>query len=246
MPPSKRKSDDDLQRKHADDGLLRQMKKRNIPIYALDAWPNPIHAGGILNHEAQAMHRSEGPPTADWCCVVSDPIPERAKVRAVRFVTNSCDQGWVDEKGCKGTYDGSWTWFEAAIIRGKPWWLEDVSKGTPVDLCKEGSTEEMRSEAQAAEVRSDELDDSSRWHVGVNVTATPKAQRHTKVWLRTDCQVVHYKSMRGILGLEDEFVRLLEPGDRVALMARAMFPGWSNKVTEASIDVYFTEKPEVS
>ncbi len=117
------------------------------------------------------------------------------------------------------TYEGSWTWFEAAIIRGEPWWLNEVL-GRPTDLYRKGLAADVRSAARAAEVRSHE-EEGSRWHVGVNVTAEGSYKEHTNVWPRTD-EGVKQQSMRGLFGLSHEFVRLLEPGDRVALMARAM------------------------
>lgn len=47
------------------------------------------------------------------------PIPphiHRSSVRSVIFTTRSHDQGWSWEKKCHGTYEGSWTWFEAGIL----------------------------------------------------------------------------------------------------------------------------------
>ncbi|PBK89635.1 hypothetical protein ARMGADRAFT_328196 [Armillaria gallica] len=178
-------------------------------------------------------------PKAEWCYLVSPPIPQDAKVRLVKFVIESCDQGSGGEPEHRGTYEGSWTWFEAAIIRGEPWWLSKVLT-MPVDLYREGSElpEDVRSATRATEVRSHE--ESSRWHVGVNVTARGLYKEHTIVWPRMD-EGIKQRSMKGLVGLSHEFVRLLEPGDRVALMAMAMFPGWVNRVKRASIDVYYTE-----
>ncbi|KAK0234941.1 hypothetical protein EDD85DRAFT_773461, partial [Armillaria nabsnona] len=204
-------------------------------------WPR-IYTRRSLEADA-AADRQAGQtfPNADRCYIVSPPIPQGVKVRAVKFVIESCDQGWGGEPGHRGTldwtYEGSWTWFEAAIIRGEPWWLNEVL-GRPTDLYRDGLVADVRSAARAAEVRSHE-EEGSRWHVGVNVTAEGSYKEHTNVWLRTD-EGIKQQSMRGLLGLSHEFVRLLEPGDRVALMARAMFPGWVNKVKCASIDVFYT------
>ncbi|KAK0475766.1 hypothetical protein IW261DRAFT_1340283 [Armillaria novae-zelandiae] len=193
-------------------------------------------------------------PKAEWCYFVSPPIPQDAKVRSVKFVIESCDQGsGAPRYACcfsyhffeshnypsTGTYEGSWTWFEAAIIRGDPWWISEVLR-MPVDLYREGLElpDDVRSAAQATEVRSHEEEDDSRWHVGVNVTAQGVYKEHTIVWPRTD-EGIKQRSMKGLVGLSHEFVRLLKPGDRVALMAMAMFPGWVNKVKRASIDVYY-------
>ncbi|SJL09037.1 uncharacterized protein ARMOST_12413 [Armillaria ostoyae] len=184
---------------------------------------------------AKTVLAGETFPKAEWCYLVSPPIPQDAKVRLVKFVIESCDQGVGGEPEHRGTYEGSWTWFEAAIIRGEPWWLNEVL-GRYVDLYR--LAEDVRSAARAAEVPSHE-EEGSRWHVGVNVTAEGLYKEHTIVWPRTD-EGIKQRSMKGLVGLSHEFVRLLEPGDRVALMAMAMFPGWVNKVKRASIDVYYT------
>lgn len=224
--------------------ILNRYCKYFLPVEIIDDildcaqyWPG-IHTKCSLEEHA-AAHLQVGQPfdNADWCYVVSPPVPQDVKVRAVRFVTESCDQGWGGEPGHRGTYNGSWTWFEAAIIRGDPWWLNEVLEG-PIDLCRSALAEDVRSAARAAEVRSHE-EEGSRWHIGVNVTAEDSYKEHTNVWRRTD-EGIKQQSMRGLLGLSHEFVGLLEPGDRVALMARAMFPGWVNNVKSASIDVFYT------
>ncbi|KAG7441458.1 uncharacterized protein BT62DRAFT_478816 [Guyanagaster necrorhizus] len=188
---------------------------------------------------AAAVPTGETFPKADWCYIVSPPVPQDAKVRSVKFVIESCDQGYGGEPEHRGTYEGSWTWFEAAIICGEPWWLSEVLR-MPVDLYREGLEfpEDVRSAARAAEVRSRE-EEGSRWHVGVNVTAQGFYKEHTIIWPRTN-EKTKQRTMRGLVGLSHEFVRLLEPGDRVALMAMAMFPAWINKVKGASIDVFYT------
>lgn len=183
---------------------------------------------------AKAIPVGETFPKAEWCYLVSPPIPKDARVRLVKLVIESCDQGFGGEPEHRGTYEGSWTWFEAAIIRGEPWWLNEVL-GRFVNLYR--LAEDVRSAARATEVPSHE--EGSRWHVGVNVTAEGLYKKHTIVWPRTD-EEIKQRSMKGLVGFSYEFVRLLEPGDRVALMAMAMFPGWVNRVKQASIDVYYT------
>ncbi|KAK0487986.1 hypothetical protein EDD18DRAFT_1291999 [Armillaria luteobubalina] len=221
------------------------LKNCGLPVEIIDDtpdnaqyWPR-IHRECSLEKRAVVYHQAgQTFQNADWCYVVSPPVPQDVKVRAVKFVTQSCDQGWGGEPGHQGTYQGSWTWFEAAIIRGEPWWLSEALGGGPIDLYRQGLAEDVRSAARAAEVRSQE-EEGSGWHVGVNVTAEGSYKEHTNVWLRTD-EGVKQESMRGLLGLSHEFVRLLEPGDRVALMARAMFPGWVDNVKNASIDMFYT------
>ncbi|KAK0487983.1 hypothetical protein EDD18DRAFT_1359927 [Armillaria luteobubalina] len=201
-------------------------------------WPR-IRERRRIAMGAPAVSTGETFPKAEWCYLVSPPIPQDVKVRSVKFVIESCDQGIGGEPEHRGTYEGSWTWFETAIIRGDPWWLSEALR-MPVDLYREGLElpDDVHNAARATEVRSHEEDDS-RWHVGVNVTAQGVYKEHTIVWPRVD-EGIKQQSMKGLVGLSHEFVRLLESGDRVALVAMAMFPGWVNRVKRASIDVYYT------
>ncbi|KAK0199698.1 hypothetical protein DFS33DRAFT_184481 [Desarmillaria ectypa] len=225
---------------------VKRVLNHYLPVEIIDDildfaqyWPR-IHERRRIGLKAVAFHQvGETFPKAEWCYTVSPPIPQNAKVCAVEFVIESCDQGHGGEPEHRGTYEGSWTWFEAAIIRGEPWWLSEVLR-MPVDLYQEGLElpDDVRSAARAAEVRSREAE-GSRWHIGVNVTAIGLYKEHTIVWPRTD-EEIKQRSMKGLVGLSHEFVKLLEPGDRVALMARAMFPAWINKVKCASIDVFYT------
>ncbi|KAK0451418.1 uncharacterized protein EV420DRAFT_1274146 [Desarmillaria tabescens] len=222
----------------SDDDVIsvKRILNSHLPVEIIDDildlaqyWPH-VRERRRMEVKAAADHQAgETFPKAEWCYIVSPPIPQDAKVHTVKFVIESRDQGSGGEPEHQGTYEGSWTWFEAAIIRGEPWWLRKVLT-MPVDLYREedGShvPQDVRSAARAAEVRSRE-EDETRWH------------EHTIVWPRTDEEIEQHP-MRGLIGLSHEFVRLLEPGDRVALMARAMFPAWINKVKCASIDVFYT------
>ncbi|KAJ7234765.1 hypothetical protein B0H12DRAFT_1258577 [Mycena haematopus] len=63
---------------------------------------------------------------ASFCCLVTPPFPvpealggpsARLHVKLVEFDVLSNDQGWCDHPQDKGTYNGSYTWLEAAILR---------------------------------------------------------------------------------------------------------------------------------
>ncbi|KAK0199714.1 hypothetical protein DFS33DRAFT_1278188 [Desarmillaria ectypa] len=128
-------------------------------------------------------------------CSIPHHIPSDNDVLSVKYMLKICglpveiiDYTLDLAQYWPRTYEGSWTWFEATIIHGEPWWLSKVL-ARPIDLHRESSN-----------LLEDE---------------------HTIVWPLTD-EEIKLRSIKGLVGFLHKFVRLLEPGDRVALMARAM------------------------
>lgn len=130
-----------------------------------------------------------------------------------------------------GTHNGSWTWFEAMIVRGAPWWLPDLEgpAGLPVDLYAEGVQQPVsaRAAAAACEVQHPDLE-RGRWHVTTNITAKREHTEQVITWRgddeqNTDNSDVPFNNLteRGIAGRQADFVNLIQPGDRVALLAMA-------------------------
>lgn len=181
---------------------------------------------------------------------------EEYKPRFVKFKTNSSDQGWGGEANCKGTYRGSFSWFEATILRPvqadhfvEP--LETTFSRQPQQSLMEPASAREHLQAHGWDfVAAD--DGSLAWPVQRNVTATPTPKEHeVEWWLNEEVEA----SDEDGSGDGKGFVEKLQPGDVVALWARAMvrsliltidprpanmvsqFPGWSNNVISAYIEV---------
>ncbi|KAF9258753.1 hypothetical protein L218DRAFT_990411 [Marasmius fiardii PR-910] len=194
-----------------------------------------------------------------WCYLLTEAIPGEnneddpsdvaelkrpRRIRELIFTTESNDQGWGgpprSEMQQYGPYHGVWSWFEASIVRfpdeptETPKWLEEIlSKSKPVD---------MRSPDESQITDKFLVGPSPRrWLVHCNRTADSNPTRHTTAWSVYDEDCTDDDStVKGRVGRGTEFLSYLQPGDRIALLARAMFPGWANHVIEASIEIVYS------
>ena len=124
-----------------------------------------------------------------------------------------------------GEYEGSWTWFETAIVRN---FREDIFDQGSIDIgdriADALDTRGEDADSPVTTVRNPHSDSwTDTWHVQSNVRARGKAVQHTIVWTEKveddiDEEVLYAetgsKSGRG-------FVRSLEMRDRIAVIARA-------------------------
>jgi len=115
-------------------------------------------------------------------------------VRKIVFTITSKDQGWSSYPECYGTYENSWTWFEAEVL--------DWNEG-----------------------------DTARWipprRICTNVHAGRDYKTHVTTWA-WDSEDEH----------ERMWIRRLRRGSKIGINVWARFPGWSNSVHSANIDIY--------
>ncbi|KAH7161194.1 hypothetical protein EDB81DRAFT_784041 [Dactylonectria macrodidyma] len=191
------------------------------------------------------------------------PTPKLIRpVRKVVFSIRSADQGWGGERGNRGTYQGSWTWFEAGLERFDadvtcdPQCTYDVryksasSKASPLPVCglraihpKLEPVPNQRGKLQFKHPLSHNPD----LEIYRNKTAT-REQRDTVVtWsylddIRSDSDAAEQIDMnegRGRGTLDGSFVRDLKLGDVITIWAKSRFNGWVNHIESAQIDVYW-------
>ncbi|KAK7047180.1 hypothetical protein VNI00_006846 [Paramarasmius palmivorus] len=221
--------------------LLDHLPRELVDVIIDDAqyWPR-IRVERSLIVTATAMDN------ADWCYLVTprlfvdaeeDSNADEAdlkrprRINSVTFTTKSHDQGWGgpprDEMERYGPHHGSFSWFEAMIIRqsekypNAPWWLETFD--LPVDLQDPVPSDRELSEADAVTVGPPR----KRWFVLCNQTANREFLDHTVTWTIDDEDPLHTieDSLRGHVGMSKKFLDLLRAGDRIALMVRAMVSG---------------------
>ncbi|KAJ7312989.1 hypothetical protein DFH08DRAFT_658545, partial [Mycena albidolilacea] len=195
-------------------------------ILIADASPNNNHNASLRCLLAPAFPTSAalGGPSA------------RLRVELVQFDLVSNDQGWGGNPQDEGTYNGSYTWFEAAILRPrtapKPhgWRRWAAMLGSH----RFSPTRPLFEVTDAA--------GRSRWLIQTNRCATRETMHHTIIWQTCgpDGGLVEPRSGEE-LGNGDGagFVELLAPEDRIGIVARAKFPGWVNCVHSASVVVYY-------
>ncbi|KAF9448076.1 hypothetical protein P691DRAFT_775679 [Macrolepiota fuliginosa MF-IS2] len=205
---------------------------------------------------------------AKWCYMISEPVPTQyngestvpTRVKSVRFSLRSCDQGWGGFSEGKNTYRNSYTWFEASILRpparssspspSPPDWVTSTMFQGPTNL---GHHPSLPSESQSGwtEIHSPHKTKNRRWLVQMNAQASRHIRRHDVTWSTTStsntavsrrgegmADATEYDEKTGS-GRGLGFVDCLQAGDRIAFVARALFPGWENNVYETEIEIAY-------
>lgn len=185
--------------------------------------------------------------------------------RKVVFTIKSHDQGWGGDRSHKGTYRGSFTWFQAGVER-----LE-IYPGEFIDLPLVGEMAQKTTEgngpplsgipytirtiepatvpsANDPKIYKFEHPDHGAPATCLqrNKTATPETHEHVVTWSYDDSvdpeseegQALE-EAGRGRASATGEFVRNLNIGDIVTVWACARFPGWQNVVEDVKIDLYW-------
>lgn len=195
---------------------------------------------------------------------------ENLRVKRVKISIRSHDQGWGGEPGTQGTYTGSWTWFEASILRptsppaqhgaGEASSSHDHAQGQQQQqqrleaddaifeevMDRRGSPEDflddMRTRFALQPVKRSENEDGIVWLVQRNLCANSAEREHNIVWpvsASDDPDATAEELEERGAGDGRGFVESLKGGDRVALWARAMFPGWENHVASAKVEIEY-------
>ncbi|KAJ0295904.1 hypothetical protein COL516b_012150 [Colletotrichum fioriniae] len=186
-------------------------------------------------------------------------------VRKIVFKLRSKDQGWGGGHGDRGSYRGSWSWFEAG--------LEKFDKEHTCDGSCQTAAESSDSESEEAPFTNEtnlctcglqsiyppvlstadgKLAYSHGMHplenlkIQTNKTANRDFMDHEVVWSWTDD--IHPESPeadrlaeigRGKGTGTGKFVRNLKLGDVVTVWGKARFGGWANYVESVKVEIYW-------
>ncbi|KAF8647546.1 hypothetical protein AX16_006635 [Volvariella volvacea WC 439] len=201
---------------------LAPIELADVILQEAEYWPR------IISHVKEDIRIQALGPDVWNVYLVSEPIPKlgtggsAAQVERVRFEIKSHDQGWCDEEFCE-PYAGSWSWFDAVVLSES----ESVDLQDPV---KPGDIKEIQDLNNRA------------WVVQRNQRAQEEQKTHEVVWKRGVYQPL--KSNKNGAGNGSKrgakFVESLKGGDRIALVARARFPGWENVVSEAILETFYS------
>lgn len=185
------------------------------------------------------------------------------KVRKVGFKITSHDQGFCNESnfpstsysisvnwttdefrpfGYLGKYMGSWTWFEAAIIREVEGDTRNEQSGSTDSLqshiqrIMNESGETTEDGMQVVIVKNPRKPDSRIWHVQRNIRALRNDTIHEVTWSDEDYEEPGEDEMKFIdmtgAGRGIGFVQSLKHGDRIAVLARAMVNAFFESVSK--------------
>ncbi|KAJ6482579.1 hypothetical protein C8R45DRAFT_1215344 [Mycena sanguinolenta] len=173
---------------------------------------------------------SSSDSNASLRCLVTPPFPAaqalggpsaHLRVKLVKFDIVSNDQGWGGDPQDHGSYIGSYTWFEAVILRRAP--QPEGRRLSPARPLFEVADQEGR----------------SRWLVQTNRCATVQAETHSIVWRADGMESASGDREENGSGDGAGFIGLLAPEDCIGIVARARFPGWVNCVRSVSVVVYY-------
>ena len=129
-----------------------------------------------------------------------------------RFIIDLLYLGHSWDRRHHGSYIGSWTWFEASIIRG--------SSSQP----SQGSTDvdELKPTSGSSSLSIDRREIQRNFH------ASTVDQIHVNTWDYTS----NLPKLR-------KWLTNINRGDSVAVYPRARFSGWENHVKFVRIDLYY-------
>ncbi|CZS91734.1 uncharacterized protein RAG0_02257 [Rhynchosporium agropyri] len=182
--------------------------------------------------------------------------------RKIVFTIISHDQGWGGASEHKGTFKGSFTWFDVGKEKIHLSTVSDTIPGTdafPTLLLEYGSTSrrENRPLACTVETISPKVHPNSpnRFEhpllptldcLQKNRTSKKKAEEYKIVWSchdGIDPDSLGGKALeeqgRGRNTANGQFVRDMRVGDIVTVWGKARFPGWVNMIEKVQIDVYW-------
>ncbi|KAF8147990.1 hypothetical protein B0H34DRAFT_270965 [Crassisporium funariophilum] len=236
---------------------------------AAQYWPRATIDFKAENNVEWKVSASDSPRNvATGCCLLTPKLADLialdkpAVVMAVRFTLVSHDQGWGGES-YSGTsalwtnssfvdtylldiYDGSYTWFEAVIVRD---FIDDSVESPssprppPSNNPHERETGIMRRIHDALNTREETTNpkvitvkntnnDCDVWELQRNRRANKEYRCHKILWTNEDAESADVPGAG--------FVQSLRMGDRIAVIARAQYPGWVNHVDSVEVEVSYS------
>lgn len=245
-------NDDDLEQ-----WQMHPQYAESYPTLQPKPWPESRHVPSEATEEVLKQWSLKSLPKGEHPC------------RKIVFTIKSHDQGWGGDRGHRGTYQGSYTWFDVGLERVaacRAGALQDHPKQTPItqfQLCPQPSETTSQESPIVCSLRTilpptheadNEIDlDTfdipmlpSAMALQKNLTATRDTKEHRVTW-RFDDNVVPdsldaaelEKQGRGRDSGNGKFVRDLKVGDVITVWAKARFPQWLNVVEMVQMDVYW-------
>lgn len=179
--------------------------------------------------------------------------------RKITFDISSHDQGWGGESAHRGTFQGSWTWFDAYIrpSNNEEDGAEDgrrTSDSTTSTATTTTTTWSTDSDSSSERPPSPPLRPfrikpflPEPTKLQCNRTATINSTDYHIVWHYLDgiaadspeAEQIERETGRGRATLDGSAVRNMKVGDEVSVWLRARFAGWRNHVDKMSVRVFW-------
>ncbi|CRG92166.1 Nucleolar protein 12 [Talaromyces islandicus] len=161
--------------------------------------------------------------------------------RKITFDISAHDQGWGGDGAHRGTFNGSWTWFDAYIIPSNK---ENTAHGDKKDQ-ESVSTETEEENIHEPAPLIPFLPNSTK--LQSNRTATRGSTNYHIVWHYKDsipqdspeAERIEAEEGRGSATLDGKSVRSMQVGDQLVVWIRARFAGWRNNVDRMSVRIFW-------
>lgn len=191
--------------------------------------------------------------TGSVAILFSPPLTSRSiqQLRKVVFTFKSRDQGWSSFHEDHGTYENSWTWFDAMVgfLTTESPHSRLHREGVPeVDIPEvDVPAENVSEEEDTSEEDDDNRDRGGDAVAGAGAGASNQQDEPPRVrWNATAKQMLQAnrhasrvaESYRIELEAGEGILAELREGWEIALWASAQFPGWVNHVEEASMELW--------
>ena len=153
--------------------------------------------------------------------------------RKIVFDISSHDQGWGGDRIYRGSFQASWTWFDAYVVR------PDKHEK------KEDGEKASSNEDNGPRSLVPFLPDSNK--LQCNRTATKYPTDYHIVWHyrdniladSTEAETIENEQGRGRATLDGKSVREMQVGDQLVIWARARYAQWRNHVDSMSVRVFW-------
>ncbi|CAA7270490.1 unnamed protein product [Cyclocybe aegerita] len=177
------------------------------------------------------------PTLADW---IGIDMP--VKMRELSIKIESHDQGWCGEDPNLPPYAASWTWFEAAIVRDSAYSNSNPETNSEIKRFLENTDRSTRSPSIQTARNPQSTYDPDVWVIQRNVRASKGHTTHDILWTAENVDDVETRESLDDTGAGRGagFVSSLEMGDRLAIIARARFPGWVNTIKRIELQFRYS------
>ncbi|KAM0326193.1 hypothetical protein ACHAQA_006790 [Verticillium albo-atrum] len=202
-------------------------------ITDLHAWNRQPAQPMPLRHEASPEQLKKMVKTAP---ALTHPV------RKIVFKLRSCDQGWGGEREHHGTFNGSWTWFEAGLEKIEA--LEDDVTSVRSEMLRPVYPRIGETDGKLDYIH--ELHGNPQYQIQCNRTCTRGYSNYEVTWRWTDNIAPGSTAAeeltaqgRGSDTGNGEFVRNLQLGDVITVWGKSRFHGWANNVETVGVEVYW-------
>ncbi|KZL83899.1 hypothetical protein CI238_07019 [Colletotrichum incanum] len=242
-------------------------KTAPLPPKSGDGSPvtEPLRSLTLLEPTSSPTEMTSEAPREYFTGSMKQPPMLTHPVRKIVFKLRSKDQGWGGGVGDRGSYRGSWSWFEAGLEKfdkdrkcdgscktsaaAQNSEIEKISQDEESNLCTCGLQSiypPVEETLQGHLAYHHNMHPLENLKIQTNKTANREFMDHEVVWSWTDD--IHPDSPEADRLVEmgrgrgtgtGKFVRSLKLGDVVTVWGKARFGGWANYIESVKVEIYW-------